>query len=129
MTTQIAREETCCHHMGYSFRLAARVLLYASSQRQDSTYHSLCYCIIFQLCHIYIISTQDLQTIGYNSVVECLHLVQLVMGSILLGGPIHRFLTTVCRMVLLKDPLQPNRKSRPESDGNGFPLSLSRSEM
>ena len=29
--------------MGYSFRLAARVLLYASSHRQDSTYHSLCY--------------------------------------------------------------------------------------
>ena len=28
---------------GYSFRLAARVLLYASSHRQDSTYHSLCY--------------------------------------------------------------------------------------
>ena len=29
--------------MGYSFRLAARVLLYASSHRQDDTYHSLCY--------------------------------------------------------------------------------------
>ena len=29
--------------MGYSFRLAARVLLYPSSHRQDSTYHSLCY--------------------------------------------------------------------------------------
>ena len=29
--------------MGYSFQLAARVLLYASSHRQDSTYHSLCY--------------------------------------------------------------------------------------
>ena len=28
---------------GYSFRLAARVLLYASSHRQDSTYHGLCY--------------------------------------------------------------------------------------
>ena len=27
----------------YSFRLAARVLLYAPSYRQDSTYHSLCY--------------------------------------------------------------------------------------
>ena len=41
MTTQIAREETCCCYcMGYSFRLAARVLL---SHRQDSTYHSLCY--------------------------------------------------------------------------------------
>ena len=29
--------------MGYSFRLAARVLLYASSDRQDNTYHGLCY--------------------------------------------------------------------------------------
>ena len=42
-TTQIVREETRCHHMGYSFRLTARVLLYAPSHRQDSTYHSLCY--------------------------------------------------------------------------------------
>ena len=37
------REETRCRHIGYSFRLAARVLLYAPSHRQDSTYHSLCY--------------------------------------------------------------------------------------
>ena len=29
--------------MGYSFRLPARVLLYAPSHRLDSTYHSLCY--------------------------------------------------------------------------------------
>ena len=43
MTTQIAKEETCCHHIGYSFQLAARVLLYAPSHRQDSTYHGLCY--------------------------------------------------------------------------------------
>ena len=28
---------------GYSFRLTARVLLYATSHRQDSTYHGLCY--------------------------------------------------------------------------------------
>ena len=27
---------------GYSFRLAARVLLYAPSHRQDNTYHGLC---------------------------------------------------------------------------------------
>ena len=33
--------DSCCH-IGYSFRLAARVL-YASSHRQDNTYHSLCY--------------------------------------------------------------------------------------
>ena len=37
------RKETRCRHIGYSFRLAARVLLYASSHRQDSTYHGLCY--------------------------------------------------------------------------------------
>ena len=29
--------------MGYSFRLTARVLLYALSHRQDSTYYGLCY--------------------------------------------------------------------------------------
>ena len=29
--------------MGYSFRLAARVILYASSHREDNTYHGLCY--------------------------------------------------------------------------------------
>ena len=39
----IVRQETRCRHMGYSFRLAARVLLYAPSHRQDSTYHGLCY--------------------------------------------------------------------------------------
>ena len=32
---------TRCRHIGYSFRLAARVLLYAPSHRQDSTYHGL----------------------------------------------------------------------------------------
>ena len=37
------RAETRCRHMGYSFQLAARVLLYASSHRQDNTYHGLCY--------------------------------------------------------------------------------------
>ena len=37
---QIVREETCCRHMGYSFWLTARVLLYAPSHRQDNTYHT-----------------------------------------------------------------------------------------
>ena len=32
-----------CEFRGYSFRLAARVLVYASSHRQDNTYHGLCY--------------------------------------------------------------------------------------
>ena len=42
-TTRIAREETHFRHMGYSFRLAVRVILYAPFHRQDNTYHSLCY--------------------------------------------------------------------------------------
>ena len=37
------REETRCRHMGYSFLITSRVLLYAPSHRKDSTYHSLCY--------------------------------------------------------------------------------------
>ena len=39
-TILIARKETRCRHIGYSFRLTARVLLYASSHRQDSTYQA-----------------------------------------------------------------------------------------
>ena len=42
-TILIVKKETRCCHIGYSFRLTARVLLYAPSHRQDSTYHGLCY--------------------------------------------------------------------------------------
>ena len=42
-TILIVRKETCCRPIGYSYRLAARVLLYAPSHRQDNTYRSLCY--------------------------------------------------------------------------------------
>ena len=42
-TILIARKETHCRHIGYSYRLTARVLLYAPSHRQDNTYHGLCY--------------------------------------------------------------------------------------
>ena len=42
-TILIVRKETRCRHIGYSFRLTARVLLYAPPHRQDSTYHGLCY--------------------------------------------------------------------------------------
>ena len=45
-TTLIVRDETRCHHIGYSLRLAVRVLLYAPSHRQDSTYHGLCYLVL-----------------------------------------------------------------------------------
>ena len=42
-TILIVRKETRCRHIDYSFRLTGRVLLYAPSHRQDSTYHGLCY--------------------------------------------------------------------------------------
>ena len=42
-TILIVRKETRCRHIGYSYRLTARVLLYATSHRQDNTYHGLCY--------------------------------------------------------------------------------------
>ena len=42
-TILIVRKETRCRHIGYSYRLTARVLLYAPSHREDSTYHGLCY--------------------------------------------------------------------------------------
>ena len=42
-TFLIVRKETRCRHMGYSFRLTAKVILYAPSYRQDNTYHGLWY--------------------------------------------------------------------------------------
>ena len=42
-TILIVRKETRCRHIGYSYRLTAKVLLYAPSHRQDNTYHGLCY--------------------------------------------------------------------------------------
>ena len=42
-TILIVRKETRCRHIGYSYRLTARVILYAPSHRQDNTYHCLCY--------------------------------------------------------------------------------------
>ena len=42
-TILIVRKETRCRHIGYFYRLTARVLLYAPSHRQDNTYHGLCY--------------------------------------------------------------------------------------
>ena len=42
-TILIVRWKTRCRHIGYSYRLTARVLLYAPSHRQDNTYHGLWY--------------------------------------------------------------------------------------
>ena len=42
-TILLVRKETRFRHIGYSYWLTARVLLYAPSHRQDNTYHGLCY--------------------------------------------------------------------------------------
>ena len=42
-TILIVRKETRCRHIGYSFQLGARIILYTPSHRQDNTYHDLCY--------------------------------------------------------------------------------------
>ena len=42
-TILIVRKETRYRPLGYSYRVTARVLLYAPSHRQDNTYHGLCY--------------------------------------------------------------------------------------
>ena len=42
-TILIVRKETRCRHIGYSYRLTARVHIYAPSHRQNNTYHGLCY--------------------------------------------------------------------------------------
>ena len=42
-TILIVLKKTRCRHIGYSYRLTARVLLYTPSQRQDNTYHGFCY--------------------------------------------------------------------------------------
>ena len=41
----MVKDHSDSHHMGYSFRLAAMVLLYAPSHRQDITHHGLCYIL------------------------------------------------------------------------------------
>ena len=42
-TILIVIKETRCRHIGYSLQLAQRVILYASSHRQNNAYHGLCY--------------------------------------------------------------------------------------
>ena len=40
----VVMKEACYqHHMGYSFQLAARDLLYTPSNKQNNTKHDLCY--------------------------------------------------------------------------------------
>ena len=103
MHMKIAKEETRCRHMGYSFRLTARVLLYAPSHKQDNTYHSLCYTSCGALAGMrnssmgtpHEGSTRTLLPRSYIlllSMVECPLMVQWVIRSIPHGGSIELFI-------------------------------------
>ena len=132
----IVRKETCCRHIGYSYRLTARVLLYAPSHRQDSTYHDLCYTSR-PVCGM--VDTKDslLLGSGRSSEVERSLMVRWVVGSILHGvDPLSHFsfhdwcnkgrgmCYPVCGMVHIKEPLLLIDKSS-LCGGSGFPFSLS----
>ena len=74
-TILIARVETCCHHMGYSFQLAARVLLYTSSHSRGAlagmrnssmgppwTINSTTHCTMNERSYEYYISNTEVRS-------------------------------------------------------------------
>ena len=104
-TILIVRKETRCRHIGYSFRLTARVLIYAPSHRQDSTYHGLCYTSLGARA-----GTRN----SYFSFQPVLH-------DWCNKG--RGMCYTVCGMVHIKEPLLLIGKSS-LCGGSGFPFSL-----
>ena len=116
ITTQIAREETRCHHTSYSFRLAGRVLLYASSNRQNNTNQGLCYIICATPA-------------GHNIHKHNRHFVELYYFKFKFQPEHHNWCNKsrgmyypACGIVHIKNPLLLVGKSRPCSGGCGFPL-------
>ena len=106
--------------MDYSFRLAARVLLYASSHRQDNTYHDLCYTSRVTM-HIYMVRwvvgliLHGMDPLSYFSFQPVLH-------DWRNKGRGMRY--PVCGMMHIKEPLLLIGKSS-LCYGSGFPFSLS----
>ena len=122
--------------------LAARVLLYAPSHRQDSTYHGLCFTNRGALATMRNSSMdRSEEGAGRSSEVERSLMVRWVVGSILHGvDPLSYFsfqpvlhdwcnkgrgmCYPVCGMVHIKEPLLLIGKSS-LCGGSGFPFSLS----
>ena len=98
-TILIVRKETRCRHIGFSYWLTARVLLYAPSHRQDNTYHGLYYTSRGALAGTRI--TQVILNIIFWLSMERSLMVRWIVGSILHGGPIELFLipTSAPRLV------------------------------
>ena len=138
-TILIVRKETRCCHIGYSFRLTARVLLYAPSHRQDITYHGLWYTSRGALARTKNSSMGSPHEGSIrrpiapwaNALTTELHLAPFERG--LWGHFIarhqfsnHKHCCSVCSHVrAFKRSLAANGKSRPCSGGCRFPRSLS----
>ena len=114
--------------MGYSFRLAARVLLYAPSHRQDSTYHGLCYTSREALAGTINSSMDPPQRIDlttHRTMSECFyHRATTCAALMVLDEKGRGMCYPVGWMMHIKEPLLLIRKSN-LCGGSGFPLSLS----
>ena len=141
-TILIVRKETHCRHIGYSYRLTARVLLYAPSHRQDSTYHGLHYTSRGALAGTRNSSMGpppwriDPTTLAHSSqkhvthgVIGCwidpswwTHWGNSCSSQCSTTGVIKAVSYSVCGMVHIKDPLLLIGKSSLCS-GSGFPVS------
>ena len=138
-TTQITREETRCRHIGYSFRLAASVILYASSHRQDKPHHGFYYTSCGALvgirnCSLGLpwridLTTHHERTLWPQSYISLLSNSPLSYFSF--QPVLHNWCNKGCGvccsvrgMVHIKEPLLLIGKSSP-CGGSGFPFSLS----
>ena len=126
-TILIVRKETCCHHIGYSYRLTARVLLYAPFHRQNNTYHGLCCTSRGALAGMRNSSmgpphegSINVFRIDPSWGTSWAFLFQLVLLSIAKA----EVCTVQCRMVHIKDSLLLIRKGSPWSDSRGVLLSV-----
>ena len=143
-TILIVRKETRCHHIGYSYRLTARVLLYAPSHRQDNTYHGLCYTSRGALAgtrNIYIdrLIVTDQLAAGFITILRflrwsvctkvyvrkciCSYVCMLLLCSTT-GNQGRGMCYPVCGMMHIKEPLLLIGKSS-LCGGSWFPFSLS----
>ena len=139
-TILIVRKETRCCHIGYSYRLIARVLLYAPSHRQDSTYHGLYYTSRGALA-----GTRNSRQVEWLSNLlenvdgeaRCKSVCSWCQGlfdplSYFSFQPVlhdwcnksHGMCYPVCGIVHIKKTLLLIEKSSPYSSGSGFPILL-----
>ena len=75
-TILIVRKKTRCRHIGYSYRLTARVLLYAPSHRQDSTAHITAFVtpvVVFRL-EVDIIRIKKEENVLFNDALDTFYL-------------------------------------------------------